>query len=238
MSGGVEVAPQDFQLALERRGERVLTGQYCQVILKCVLKVLDSGGKVVTGAEYTSRGIFDGCVLVRELVKLAGDVPRTRALIGDLIFERTRYSGPLPSVADVRKRLALKAGPGGSGETFRQAWESWLAGSGACGRRAVAAWHSSASTGCSRLCVTSSSIRRPSVNDLRGRAPGNMNAAAVRPGRGLPPLTGMSEARQDRALARWQILRPHLEEGLALIRLIPARFLLAPQRQDQLSRSA
>jgi hypothetical protein len=81
-------------------------------------------------------------------------------------------------------------------------------------------------------------IRRPSVNDLRERAPGNMNAAAVPPGRGLPPLTGMSEARQDRALARWQILRPHLEDGLALIRLIPARFLLAPQRQDQLSHLA
>lgn len=70
--------------------------------------------------EFTSQ--------VRDLVKLAGDDERTRALIGDLIFERTRYSGPLPSIADVRRRLALGTDPAGTGETFGQAWETWLAG--------------------------------------------------------------------------------------------------------------
>lgn len=64
---------------------------------------------------------------VRELVRLADD-DVTRARIGDLIFERTRYGGQLPSVTVVRRRLALGEGPGGSGETFGQAWESWLAG--------------------------------------------------------------------------------------------------------------
>ncbi len=64
---------------------------------------------------------------VRELVRLADD-DVTRARIGDLIFERTRYGGQLPSVADVRRRLALGADPAGSGETFGAAWESWLAG--------------------------------------------------------------------------------------------------------------
>src|SRR5450756_346619 len=64
---------------------------------------------------------------VRELVRLADD-DATRARIGDLIFDRTRYSGPLPSAADVRRRLALGSDPGGSGETFGQAWDTWLAG--------------------------------------------------------------------------------------------------------------
>ena len=45
-----------------------------------------------------------------------------------------------------------------------------------------------------------------------------MNAAVPR-GRGLAPLTGLSEARRDRALARWQVLRPHVEDGVALARL-------------------
>jgi integrase len=65
---------------------------------------------------------------VRELVRLAGDDDGTRARIGDLIFERTRYSGPLPSAEDVRRRLALGGDPAGTGETFGRAWESWLAG--------------------------------------------------------------------------------------------------------------
>jgi hypothetical protein len=64
---------------------------------------------------------------VRELVRLADD-HITQARIGDLIFEKTKYSGALPSVADVRRRLALGADPAGSGETFGRAWESWLAG--------------------------------------------------------------------------------------------------------------
>lgn len=69
--------------------------------------------------EFTGR--------VRELVRLADD-DATRARIGDLIFERTRYSGQLPSAADVRRRLALGADPAGTGEKFGQAWDAWLAG--------------------------------------------------------------------------------------------------------------
>lgn len=65
--------------------------------------------------------------LVNDLVKLAGD-DSTRARIGDLIFASTKHGGELPSVEDVRRRLALGADPGGSGETFGQAWDDWLAG--------------------------------------------------------------------------------------------------------------
>ncbi len=65
---------------------------------------------------------------VRELVRLAEGDEDTRARIGDLIFERTRYGGELPAAVDVRRRLALGADPAGTGERFGQAWDVWLAG--------------------------------------------------------------------------------------------------------------
>jgi hypothetical protein len=43
-----------------------------------------------------------------------------------------------------------------------------------------------------------------------------MNAAAVPPGRRLRPLTRLSEARRDRAPARWRVLWPDVENGVAL----------------------
>jgi integrase len=64
---------------------------------------------------------------IGDLVRLADD-DLTRARIGDLIWESTRRGGKLPAVEDVRRRLALGAGPAGSGETFGQAWATWLAG--------------------------------------------------------------------------------------------------------------
>lgn len=64
---------------------------------------------------------------IRDLVRLADD-DATRAKIGDLIFSSTERGGQLPGVETVRRRLALGAGPAGSGETFGQAWETWLAG--------------------------------------------------------------------------------------------------------------
>src|SRR5262249_10382033 len=60
-------------------------------------------------------------------VRLADD-DVTRARIGDLIWSATRRGGQLPAVDVVRRRLALGAGPAGSGETFGQAWAAWLAG--------------------------------------------------------------------------------------------------------------
>jgi integrase len=65
---------------------------------------------------------------IRELVRLAEGDTGTRNAIGDMLFEVTRRGGQLPSAADVRRRLALGAGPAGSGETFGQAWDAWLAG--------------------------------------------------------------------------------------------------------------
>jgi integrase len=77
-------------------------------------------------ATAADRDAFAG--RVRELVRLAESDETTRARIGDLIFERTRYGGELPAAADVRRRLALGADPAGSGERFGQAWDAWLAG--------------------------------------------------------------------------------------------------------------
>ena len=45
-----------------------------------------------------------------------------------------------------------------------------------------------------------------------------MNAIAAVPGGGPPPLTAMSGARRERALARWRVLRPHVQDGIALTR--------------------
>lgn len=64
---------------------------------------------------------------VHDLVRLAED-GRTRARIGDLIWSSTRHGGQLPSVEDVRRRVGLGIDPAGTGESFGQAWDSWLAG--------------------------------------------------------------------------------------------------------------
>jgi integrase len=64
---------------------------------------------------------------VRDLVRLAGD-DATRARIGDLIWTSTRRGGRLPSAGDVRRRIGLGIDPAGTGETFGQAWDAWLAG--------------------------------------------------------------------------------------------------------------
>ena len=64
---------------------------------------------------------------VGDLVRLAED-DATRARIGDLIWTSTRRGGRLPSVEDVRRRTGLGIDPAGTGETFGQAWDAWLAG--------------------------------------------------------------------------------------------------------------
>lgn len=65
---------------------------------------------------------------VRDLVRLAEGDAAVRARIGDLIWSASRRGGDLPSAADIRRRLALGNDPAGTGETFGQAWEAWLAG--------------------------------------------------------------------------------------------------------------
>jgi integrase len=64
---------------------------------------------------------------VWELIGLGRDDARTQQRIGDLIFEQTRHGGELPSVDDVRRRLALGRELDSS-ETFGEAWTAWLAG--------------------------------------------------------------------------------------------------------------
>lgn len=87
-----------------------------------------------TGRKKLHRGGFESAAdrdefvdQVRELVRLADD-EATRKAIGDLLFVSSKRGGKLPSVGDVRRRLALGNAPGGSGETFAVAWDAWLAG--------------------------------------------------------------------------------------------------------------
>jgi integrase len=76
------------------------------------------------GLEREAQAALDQ---VHELMGLDPD-PATRARIGDLIRSSTLHGGQLPSVKDVRHRLALGVDPGGTGETFGEAWDTWLAG--------------------------------------------------------------------------------------------------------------
>lgn len=64
---------------------------------------------------------------VWELIGLGRDDPSAQQRIGDLIFERTRHGGGLPSAEDVRRRLGLRQDLDRS-ETFGEAWAAWLAG--------------------------------------------------------------------------------------------------------------
>ena len=73
-----------------------------------------------TKADAAARHVW-------ELVGLGRDDTRTQARIGDLIFEKSAYSGDLPSVEDVRRRLGLGRELDSS-ETFSEAWSAWLAG--------------------------------------------------------------------------------------------------------------
>lgn len=64
---------------------------------------------------------------VGDLVKLAGADDKTRQKIGDLIFDKTRRGGELPSVDEVRRRLGLGRALDAS-ETFGEAWDAYLKG--------------------------------------------------------------------------------------------------------------
>jgi integrase len=87
-----------------------------------------TGRRKLHRAGYATREEAEAALdHIRDLVRLADD-DVTRAKIGDLIWTATRRGGDLPAVGVVRHRLALGAGPAGSGETFGHAWAAWLAG--------------------------------------------------------------------------------------------------------------
>jgi integrase len=93
------------------------------------LPTAESGGR-----ELVKRGGFElerqaqaALNQVHELMGLDSD-PVIRAKIGDLIRSSTMHGGQLPPAEDVRRRLALGSDPAGTGETFGQAWDDWLAG--------------------------------------------------------------------------------------------------------------
>jgi hypothetical protein len=86
------------------------------------------GTKLVRRFGYTSGAATDAAARqVIELLELAGADTPTKAAIGDMIAAAKR-GAPLPTVADVRRRLALGQDPGSSGMTFGEAWPAWLAG--------------------------------------------------------------------------------------------------------------
>jgi hypothetical protein len=120
------------------------------------IRIDTSGGKrkLHRSGFDTATDRDDFVSKVAELLRLAADDAGTRSRIGDLIFERTRYGGELPAAADVRRRLALGADPGGSGETSgRRGRRGWRARSG-CARRAASGSMSSAATGYCRYWRT------------------------------------------------------------------------------------
>lgn len=65
---------------------------------------------------------------IRDLVKLAADDTRMRARIGDLIFERSKRRGPLPSEADVRRKLGAGTDLASPDATVAEWLEEWYAG--------------------------------------------------------------------------------------------------------------
>jgi integrase len=74
--------------------------------------------------EAEAKAVLDR---IADLVKLAGDDDKTRRRIGDMIFEKTRRNGELPTVEELRRRLGLRRELE-AGETFGEAWAAWLAG--------------------------------------------------------------------------------------------------------------
>ncbi|HEY3688128.1 MAG TPA: site-specific integrase [Streptosporangiaceae bacterium] len=76
----------------------------------------------------TQTAASDGRDHVRQLVKLAGADDAVRRRIGDLIFERSKRGGELPTVEDVRRRLGVGADLDAPSATVAEWLESWLAG--------------------------------------------------------------------------------------------------------------
>jgi integrase len=64
---------------------------------------------------------------IADLIKLAGDDTKTRRRIGDMIADKTKRNGELPTVEELRQRLGLRRELD-AGETFGEAWAVWLAG--------------------------------------------------------------------------------------------------------------
>jgi integrase len=78
------------------------------------------GFATVGEADSAARHVWD-------LLGLARGDDATQCRIGDLIWEKTRRGGDLPSVEDVRRRLGLRRDLDTS-ESFGDAWRAWLAG--------------------------------------------------------------------------------------------------------------
>ncbi len=75
----------------------------------------------------TARERDEQLRLVNDLIGLAAGDKALEARIGDLVWERSKRGGQLPSADDVRRRLGLRRGLDAS-ETFGEAWPAWLRG--------------------------------------------------------------------------------------------------------------
>lgn len=76
------------------------------------------------GTQKSAEGVLER---VNDLVKLAKGEKRTEAKIGDMIFDRSKRGGELPTVDEVARRLGLQRDLASS-ETFGEAWRTWLHG--------------------------------------------------------------------------------------------------------------
>jgi integrase len=61
------------------------------------------------------------------LLRLAGDDDRLRRRLGDLVVQRSRHGGALPSVEEVRRRLGAGLDPLSPGTTLAEWLDDWLA---------------------------------------------------------------------------------------------------------------
>ncbi len=93
------------------------------------LDTTEKPGREIKRAGYSTKtAAGDALERVQQLVKLAADDDRLRRKIGDLIFERSKRGGELPSLDDVRRKLG--AGVDVDSPTMSVgAWlEEWYAG--------------------------------------------------------------------------------------------------------------
>lgn len=92
------------------------------------LNTSEKDGRLLKRMGYaTQTAASDAREDVRDLVKLARDDDRLCRKIGDLIFEKTKRGGQLPSADEVRRRLGVGRDPERAGETFGEAWATYIA---------------------------------------------------------------------------------------------------------------
>lgn len=86
------------------------------------------GRRLSRSGHETQGAAMEALDDVRDLLKLAGANDRMRKKIGDMIFERSRFGGELPTVDEVRRKLGAGADPNAPEATVGEWLEEWYAG--------------------------------------------------------------------------------------------------------------